>query len=294
LCLDRDEEHFIAKLQETNSLYRELELEYDFCELEKRQESLARPPLLEETTGNLVAAEPVSSLDPQAPVARFSKHLGSVRGLEFSHYWPNLIGSGAENGRIMVWDLANPCAETMPTWKTESIAGDAISCISWSPLMPRVIGSTSFQGLNIWDTRTCKSPMKSVGLFPRRLSGLAFSAIKQNSLVVSYEDYLDTASLAVWDLRRMDKPVSELCENANGVIAMAWSPHGDDALLVSTKNDKLMIWNLEKQEAIWKGNSDSGRCYDVQWSPSSRGVFAAASYNYLELFKLHDREIPLA
>lgn len=158
--------------------------------------------------------------------------------------------------------------------------------------MPWVIGSTSLQGLNFWDTRTSKSPIKSMGLFPRRLSGIAFSGIKQNSVVVSYEDYLDTASLAEWDLRRMDKPVSELCENAKGVIAMAWSPHGDDSLLVSTKNNELMIWNLEKQEAIWKG--DSGRCHDVQWSPNNRGVFAAASYNILELYKLDDRAVPPA
>ncbi|KAM0837286.1 hypothetical protein ACQ4PT_061764 [Festuca glaucescens] len=289
LCLHPEEESLVDKLQE-GIWSRELELDlgYDFCEIEKRQESRASPPLLQAKTGNLAAAVSLA-VDLLEPVALFSKHLGSVRGLEYCSHWPNLIGSGAENGRIMVWDLANPYAETVPTWETESTDGGAISCISWSPLMPRVIGLTSFQGVSIWDIRSSKSPVNIVGLFPRKLSGLVFSPMDQKSVVVSCEDYLDTPSLAVWDLRRMSKPVSELCENSKGIIAMSWSPHCDDELLVSTRNDKLMLFNMEKKEAIWKDESDSGRYYDVQWSPSNRGVFAAASHNNLDLFKLHDR-----
>ncbi|KAM0837287.1 hypothetical protein ACQ4PT_061764 [Festuca glaucescens] len=222
LCLHPEEESLVDKLQE-GIWSRELELDlgYDFCEIEKRQESRASPPLLQAKTGNLAAAVSLA-VDLLEPVALFSKHLGSVRGLEYCSHWPNLIGSGAENGRIM-------------------------------------------------------------------LSGLVFSPMDQKSVVVSCEDYLDTPSLAVWDLRRMSKPVSELCENSKGIIAMSWSPHCDDELLVSTRNDKLMLFNMEKKEAIWKDESDSGRYYDVQWSPSNRGVFAAASHNNLDLFKLHDR-----
>jgi hypothetical protein len=29
---------------------------------------------------------------------------------------------------------------------------------------------------------------------------------------------------------------------------MSWSPYHDDALLVSTKNNKIMLWSLAKQE----------------------------------------------
>lgn len=37
-----------------------------------------------------------------------------VRGLSFNPNAPNLLASGAADGRIMLYDLAHPLAETIP------------------------------------------------------------------------------------------------------------------------------------------------------------------------------------
>jgi hypothetical protein len=74
-CLDPDEKDFTDYLQQRDTI--STETEYDFCELWKPQESLPTPPLLHGKTGNIAAAES-GGLDLQEPVARFSKHLGSV------------------------------------------------------------------------------------------------------------------------------------------------------------------------------------------------------------------------
>jgi hypothetical protein len=43
-------------------------------------------------------------------------------------------------------------------------------------------------------------------------------------------------------------------------------------------------------QAIWK-YTNCCRYRDVQWSPSNKGLFAAASYNNLQLFKMKDRYV---
>ncbi|KAF9623319.1 hypothetical protein IFM89_000808, partial [Coptis chinensis] len=45
-------------------------------------------------------------------VGRFPKHTGPVRGLEFNTNLPNLLASGAVEGEICIWDLANPAEPT--------------------------------------------------------------------------------------------------------------------------------------------------------------------------------------
>ncbi|CAL9133317.1 unnamed protein product [Musa textilis] len=41
-------------------------------------------------------------------VAKLAKHVGPVRGLEFSTLSPNLLASGADEGELCIWDLAKP------------------------------------------------------------------------------------------------------------------------------------------------------------------------------------------
>ncbi|THU70194.1 hypothetical protein C4D60_Mb08t22450 [Musa balbisiana] len=43
-----------------------------------------------------------------AKLAKLAKHVGPVRGLEFSTLSPNLLASGADEGAVCIWDLAKP------------------------------------------------------------------------------------------------------------------------------------------------------------------------------------------
>ncbi|PNX90491.1 transport protein SEC31A-like, partial [Trifolium pratense] len=45
-------------------------------------------------------------------VGHLVRHKGPVRGLEFNTIAPNLLASGAEDGEICIWDLANPSEPT--------------------------------------------------------------------------------------------------------------------------------------------------------------------------------------
>ncbi|KAK7854777.1 protein transport protein sec31 like protein a [Quercus suber] len=49
-----------------------------------------------------------SEASENALVGHLSRHKGPVRGLEFNAISPNLLASGADDGEICIWDLANP------------------------------------------------------------------------------------------------------------------------------------------------------------------------------------------
>ena len=50
-----------------------------------------------------------------------------VRGLEFNAAAPNLLASGAEDGEICIWDLANPSEPThFPPLKVRDCSHESV------------------------------------------------------------------------------------------------------------------------------------------------------------------------
>ncbi|EAZ21636.1 hypothetical protein OsJ_05265 [Oryza sativa Japonica Group] len=78
-------------------------------------------PTYQEMSGNLMVEyqdDIMCRTSSSGVVALFAKHTGKVRGLSFNPNAPNLLASGAADGRIMLYDLAHPLAETIPVQAT--------------------------------------------------------------------------------------------------------------------------------------------------------------------------------
>ncbi|URE36710.1 transport protein [Musa troglodytarum] len=92
----------------------------------------------------------ISSDDQNAAfVAKLEKHVGPVRGLEFSVLSSNLLASGADEGELCIWDLAKPSEPNhFPSLKSAgSGAQTEVSFVSWNPKFQHILSSTSYNGI---------------------------------------------------------------------------------------------------------------------------------------------------
>ena len=66
--------------------------------------------------GNIYIWNPLTLIRSEANesslIGHLVRHKGPVRGLEFNAISPNLLASGADEGEICMWDLANPTEPT--------------------------------------------------------------------------------------------------------------------------------------------------------------------------------------
>ena len=59
-------------------------------------------------------------------LCKLQKHTGAVKGLQFNPFSSNLLASGAADGELAIWDLANPSAPSLyPALKGASGPGNA-------------------------------------------------------------------------------------------------------------------------------------------------------------------------
>ncbi|KAF9618750.1 hypothetical protein IFM89_002445 [Coptis chinensis] len=99
--------------------------------------------------GSINIWNPLSHSDvDRSLVGRFPKHTGPVRGLEFNTNLPNLLVSGAVEGEICIWDLANPAEPTHfpPLKSVGSGAQGEVSFLSWNHKVHHILASTSNNG----------------------------------------------------------------------------------------------------------------------------------------------------
>ncbi|CAD6334228.1 unnamed protein product [Miscanthus lutarioriparius] len=126
-----------------------------------------------------------------AMVARLEKHTGPVCGLEFSELTPNRLASGAEHGKLCIWDLKNPVEPIVypPLKSVVSHAQAEISCLSWNPKFQHIVASTSSNGMTVvWDLRNQKPLTSFSDSNRRKCSVLQWNPDMSTQLIVASDD----------------------------------------------------------------------------------------------------------
>eukprot|EP00245_Coleochaete_scutata_P005204 TRINITY_DN18571_c0_g2_i1.p1 TRINITY_DN18571_c0_g2~~TRINITY_DN18571_c0_g2_i1.p1 ORF type:complete len:1125 (-),score=228.11 TRINITY_DN18571_c0_g2_i1:535-3909(-) len=215
-------------------------------------------------------------------IKKLQKHQGAVRGLEFNMYSPNLLASGAEDGVLCIWDLADPSAPTLyPELKGGggNQAGE-ISYLSWNHKVQHILASTSFNGTSVvWDLRKQKPVLSFTDTTSRRpCSALQWSPDVATQLVVASDDDR-SPSLQVWDLRNSVSPARELTAHVKGVLAMAWCPSDSALLLSCAKDNRTLCWDTVSGEVLCELPANNNWNFDLKWNPRIPGVLSTSSFD---------------
>ncbi|XP_072984092.1 protein transport protein SEC31 homolog B-like isoform X1 [Typha latifolia] len=222
----------------------------------------------------------VSSEDQDgALVARLEKHTGQVLGLEFSALSPNLLASGADEGELCIWDLANPTEPNLfPSLKSVgSGAQTEVSYVSWNPKFQHILASTSYNGMTVvWDLRQQK-PVTSFS-DRRRCSVLQWNPDISTQLIIASDDD-NSPSLRVWDVRKTISPLREFVGHTKGVIAMSWCPYDSSFLLTCAKDNRTICWDTLNGEIVSELPASTNWNFDIHWYPKIPGVIATSSFD---------------
>ncbi|CAI7811825.1 unnamed protein product [Closterium sp. NIES-54] len=217
-----------------------------------------------------------------ALVAKMSKHKGAVRGLEFNPAAPNLLASGAEDGELCIWDLANPSAPSLyPSLKGAGGGPQGeISCLAWNRKVQHIVATTSYSGLSVvWDLRKQKQVISFADpVSRRRCSCLQWNPEIATQLIVASDDDR-SPSLQVWDLRNAMSPVKELTSHTKGVLAMAWCPTDSGLLLSCAKDNRTLCWDTSVGEVLCELPAGTNWNFDLQWSPRVPGLLSASCFD---------------
>lgn len=58
--------------------------------------------------------------------------------------------------------------------------------------------------------------------------------------------------IELWDLRFATSPLKTLQNHQRGVLSIAWNPHDPDLLLSCAKDNRILCWNPNSNEPVYK------------------------------------------
>jgi protein transport protein SEC31 len=214
-------------------------------------------------------------------VGHLVRHKGPVRGLEFNTIAPNLLASGAEDGEICIWDLANPSEPThFPPLKGSGSASQGeVSFLSWNSKVQHILASTSYNGTTVvWDLKKQKPVISFADSVRRRCSALQWNPDVATQLVVA-SDEDGSPSIRLWDMRNIMTPLKEFVGHTRGVIAMSWCPNDSSYLLTCGKDSRTICWDTISGEIAYELPAGTNWNFDVHWYSKIPGVISASSFD---------------
>lgn len=230
--------------------------------------------------GSPIGEEPTDG-PSGAVITKLQKHTGPVRGLEFNSFSPNLLASGAEDGELCIWDLANPAQPSLyPALKSGAGGPGAgeVSYLAWNKKVQHILASSSLSGTTVvWDLKRQRPVISFTDPNSRRrCSALQWNPEVATQLIVASDDDR-SPSLQIWDLRNSISPARELVAHSKGVLAMAWSIADPGLLLTCGKDNRTLCWDTAAGEVLAELPASSNWNFDVQWSPVTPGVLSTSS-----------------
>ncbi|PSS24436.1 Protein transport protein SEC31 B like [Actinidia chinensis var. chinensis] len=222
-----------------------------------------------------------SEASENALLSQLSRHRGPVRGLEFNALSPNHLASGADEGEICIWDIANPAEPTHfpPLKGSGSATQGEISYLSWNSKVQHILASTSYNGTTVvWDLKKQKPVISFSDSNRRRGSVLQWHPDVATQLIVASDDD-NSPSLRLWDMRNIMSPVKEFVGHTKGVIAMSWCPSDSSYLLTCAKDNRTICWDIVSGEILSELPAGTNWNFDVHWYPKIPGVISASSFD---------------
>ena len=200
---------------------------------------------------------------PQALVATVHELEGRVTALKFHPLEPWNLACGGANGNVKVLDFSvateddaqPPCSVVDPTGTSRQTS--EINSVAWNSQVAHILASSSLDGsVGVWDLKQhkawCKLQVEHGGV-----SSIAWNPLEGLYLLTASADDRSPV-LKVYDLgASTSMPLTTLTGHTAGILHTSWCPHDETLLLSCAKDNRVLLWDLFKLQAIAELPSDA-------------------------------------
>lgn len=198
--------------------------------------------------------DPYHTRPKSAPLATYFGQ-GAFTGISHHRSSPTFAASSSV---VSIYDLSRPSSTPIQTlhWPTSA---DTITTLAFNPVETSILVSAATdRSLVLYDLRT-SSPLAKTTL-ALATNALAWNPMEAFNLAAANEDH----NIYLFDMRKLDRTLNVLKDHVAAVLAVDWSPTGDE--LVSASYDKTVrLWHRAR-----------GHSRDVYHTKRMQRVFAAA------------------
>jgi len=141
--------------------------------------------------------------------------------------------------------------------------------------------------LMIWDTRASTEPTMKVQAHDLEILAVAFSPATENLLITGSAD----KTVALHDLRNLQKRIHTFESHLDEVLHVAWSPHNPTVFASASSDRRINIWDLNQigveqtpdeqedgpPELTFVHGGHTSRPSDFCWAPGDGEYWTAVS-----------------
>jgi len=166
--------------------------------------------------------------------------------------------------------------------------------VSWSPYCVTLLGSVGDdRKIKLWDTRMKEASIE-VDAHMHEINSLDFNKQDPNLLATGSSD----KTVAVWDIRNMQKKLASLEFHKEPVSGLKWAPFST-TLLASYSNDRrVLLWDLsrlssspenkeEPPELLFIHAGHTAKVSDVSWNENDQLMMGSvAEDNVIQVWQM--------
>ena len=204
------------------------------------------------------------NVETETDIATLEGHFKGVLSADFS---PDglFLASGAEDGRVRLWDLETKAGTLLERYPRELHFGS----LSFSPDGTLLASGAGTSKVSLWDVATGTKILTTV--FTSTVLAMRFSP-DGRTLAVG----LTEGAVELWDVATR-KTTATLKESPHWVHSVAFSSDGATLATASEQEGTVRLWNLATENAVVFKDHGAPVTF-VRFSPDGTGLAVGSSY----------------
>lgn len=189
----------------------------------------------------------------------------------------NMLASGSYDKKVCYWDYGS--LNTEPVWSY--LHEDIVEDVAWAG-PNHLLSVSDDKTLILHDTR-CNSCSIYSNQHDSCINSIDCNKINPILLTTSSSDH----TVKTWDIRSLSFP-TKIIKTPSEAYLSKWAPFSDHFLAYSTNDNKLTIWDTEKQNPCFIHEGHFARINEFSWNQHEQFLIASVDEdNTMQVWCMH-------